>query len=138
MSQRYVIDSSHHRLLADWVGPLTAVELTAFLREIEADPEFHDGLDRVCDLRQASIDLPTGQLRDIAEIERVLAERGCYRKTAVVVADDLSYGMMRMITSMADLAEATYQIFHDFETALDWLRNSGGETAPSFEDGAVG
>ena len=104
------------------------------MREIEEDPEFRPGFDRICDLRRASIDLPINQLRGIGEIERALADRGCYRRTAVIVADDLSYGMMRMVTSLADLAETSYRIFDDPEAALAWLQVPGKEATPFFED----
>ncbi len=104
------------------------------MREIEEDLEFRPGFDRICDLRRASIDLPTNQLRGIAEIEMALAARECYRRTAVIVADNLSYGMMRMVTSLADLAETSYRIFDDPEAALAWLQVPGEEATPFLDD----
>ncbi len=128
------MDSTHGRLFLRWIGQVAAPQLAALMREIEEDPEFRPGFDRICDLRRANIALPTAQLRDIVTIERALADRGCYRRTAVIVADDLSYGMMRMVTSLADLAETSYRIFDDPEAALAWLQVPGEEATPSFED----
>lgn len=129
MPHRYDIDDAERCLRARWTGRLSAVELEASVGKIEADPAYRTGLNRMFDLREAQVDLPMFELRAIAAVESQLAERNCYRRTAIIVADDLSYGTMRVVASLADLAEASYQIFQNRDAALAWLGTTADEVA---------
>jgi hypothetical protein len=74
------------------------------------------------DLREASFDLGTAEVRDLAEVVKQLAPATEFR-SAFVVSGDLEFGLVRMFEVYRQTKGTLTRVFRDKQQALDWLTN---------------
>jgi hypothetical protein len=84
------------------------------------------------DATRAVVDLSAEDTRSIVDLLRRMASRGALGPTAVIVSDDLSYGMLRMLqTLLGDVAEVRPFRAGQESEARSWLATApirdGGE-----------
>ncbi len=84
------------------------------------------------DATRAVVDLSAEDTRSIVDLLRRMAGRGALGPTAVIVSDDLSYGMLRMLqTLLGDVAEVRPFRAGQESEARSWLATApirdGGE-----------
>ena len=74
------------------------------------------------DATRARADLSAKETRDLVELLRRLGRRGALGPTAVVVSDDLTYGMLRMLQALlGDVAEVRPFREGQEAEAREWL-----------------
>ena len=102
-------------------GNVTIVELKKVLHEAHTNQPANRLLH---DLRKADISHFTN--RDLQELGMYFdglihdAKRRRY-KSAIIVPDKLTYGLIRCAMAQSDIAENSTRIYYDIDFAIDWL-----------------
>jgi hypothetical protein len=114
----YTIDRARQRMLTVATPPVSYDEIVAHLEQ-----ERDDGglpLLEFIDATQAVVDLSAAEVRQLVELLRQLGQRNALGPTAVLVGDDLSYGIGRMVESLVeDVCDV--RPFRDLAEAEQWL-----------------
>ena len=76
------------------------------------------------DARELDLDLPSRELEEIADWHA--SPLGGGRTTAVVIRAGLGYGLVRMLSALADGRGVELAAFTDYEDALAWLHTRSG------------
>ncbi len=118
----YTIDLEHGCIFIKWSGIVKAHDIIAFNREIEQDPDYRSGLNRLADFRQAEVVAESDEMRAVVRevIERRDANEG-HRKAAILVSGDLQFGRSRMYITMADQTRPELRPFRRLDEAMAWL-----------------
>lgn len=103
-------------------GKVSLATIEALSRELQGHPDYVKGLNTYWDLRQADISHLDREFFEQVIARFVLKYGRPDRAVAYVVADDLSYGIMRMFEARARLSvEQNYKVFKDVDEAASWL-----------------
>lgn len=74
------------------------------------------------DERDARVELSADEIRRIAAHAAALSRtHGPRGRVAIVAATDVDYGVNRMVSAYADLADYTLEVFRTVNEALAWL-----------------
>ncbi len=95
------------------------------LEDVLADPAWHPGIPVLCDFRGLNIGkLAAGDIKHQVEIHRKYAgpTGRILSPVAVVVADALAFGLVRMWGICAEEQYANFDVFYRVEAAMEWLR----------------
>ena len=113
-------------------GALTRSTIHA-LDDVLRHPDFRPGMGIVWDVRGGAVeDLSSDDVRYIAEYgDSRIEERGRGR-AAIVVSEDLAYGLGRMLEGYAGERSMEREIFRDFDEAVRW---ASGASLENGEDG---
>jgi hypothetical protein len=125
MPMTYSVDRRQSLLLAVAEGSLTYVEFMRHLEQERVDQGFR--LRELIDATRAtSATVTPGEVRGVVERLRELSGQQTLGPTAVVVGDDVSYGVLRRL---AMLVEGVCRVrpFRDGDAAAEWL--SSGDAA---------
>jgi hypothetical protein len=112
-------DGGRDRLLIVADGVITANAIRDHLDRERADGAL--GSPELIDARGATPDVSTAEVRDLVGVLAGLARGGALGPTAVVVATDHAYGMLRMLEILAD-GVAEVRPFRDIGDAERWLQ----------------
>ncbi len=118
MAITYEIDKARRRLAAVATGAVPYPDVLAHLEMERLDDglPFHE----LIDATNATAELNTGPVRAIVDRRRVLGRAHALGPTAVIVGDDLSYGILRMLeTLVEDVCDI--RPFRDHAEAEAWL-----------------
>ena len=85
---------------------------------IEESDTFDTALE-MWDMRNPGLDLTTDEIRSLAEHAKLKTHRP--QKTALVVGDDLSYGLSRMYSAHRQQEGNETRVFADPDAARNWL-----------------
>jgi hypothetical protein len=107
-------------------GDLLPEELTSVLDEVYSEPEHDPDMNVLWDLREASVASFT--IKDVEALRDFVAPNwgtGGRSLAALVVSDDLQYGMSRMYEMLSESRTGgKIRVFRDMDEAVGWL--SGG------------
>lgn len=98
-------------------GTVTVEEFTAYRRDLASHPEFREGMHLLVDLSDARFEPSAAQVRR-------LANAGPFSegsKQAVVVADDLHFGLARMWSMRREGERGSLRPFRTVGEACAWL-----------------
>lgn len=113
--------SEHHLLITRWRGLVTDDTLLSGYAKIYADPLWAPGFSELADLRDGDLTgVTSGGLTKLAHGIASLLD-GVESKSAVLVSNDLGYGLARMYDVFAHESAETVQVFRDPEPAFAWL-----------------
>ncbi len=121
MAHTYLIDPKLRCIFVRYWDRVDAKELGQVRREIEADPDFGPGMNRVWDERDCTIDISHEDLARLAGIWAQSSANHGPRKLAYLVKDDLSWGFNRVFEAYRNNPELTYKLFRDYDEAKAWL-----------------
>ena len=111
-------DHQHRRVIATAEGRVTLDEIRSHLEEERQEPAL--GYSELFDVRDAIPDFPPADARILVAWLRWLGERTRLGPTAVVVNNDLAYGIARMVEMLVeDVAQV--RPFRDKLDAELWL-----------------
>jgi hypothetical protein len=111
----YQIDAHLARLTAIAKGTVTADDLTEHLHYRESNGVME--YDQLIDLRQAKMTIEVHETDELAHSVQFNSNLG---RTAIVVADLLSFGMARVYASLS-CPEYTANVFRSLDEATEWL-----------------
>jgi hypothetical protein len=99
-------------------GPIDLEAIRAHLVDERADGAL--GYRELIDARRATPALSAADVRRVVDLLRVEARALPLGPTAVVVTDDVAYGMLRMLGILVDDV-ASIRPFRDYREAVQWL-----------------
>jgi hypothetical protein len=99
------------------------------LAALVQEKQFHTNMDTIWDLRNADLSgMSSNNIREGVTMASQSAEwRGTHWKTAVIVGDDLSFGLARMSEMLANGAPYRMGIFRTLEQAEKWIKDGPDE-----------
>ena len=104
-------------------GTPTHIEIQEAIIELLKHPDHTDGMDEVWDFSKASV--KSFNEKELGILANFVKERlpRLAKRTALVVAKDLDYGIGRMWMSYAEMSDAIQerQLFRNIEEAVEWL-----------------
>jgi len=126
----YAIDRSRRRLVTSAQGDVTYSEIMAHL-----DMERDDGglpLSEFIDASPATINISAREVRLIVDRLHSLGRLSALGPTAILVGNEVSYGMMRMLEILVgDVTDI--RPFRDRDEAEDWLDAASKQRPPGQE-----
>ena len=119
MPIRYAVDHLRGRLLTHADGIVTFHDINAHLDLEQRDRD----LDRpeLIDARGAITDLTPEQIRRLVQRAVNMLRVVELGPTAIVTDDDVTFGMARMYSILAESAGVAAEAFRDLESATRWL-----------------
>ena len=119
MPARYEIDKERRLVITTATGVLVVADALAHQENLRKDPQFDPTFSQLMDLTQV-MEYKIG-LDDMLSLtqRRIFAPES---RRAIVVPDDLSYGLARMFEMLRENAgEFGIRIFRNRAEALDWV-----------------
>jgi len=126
----YALDPDVGLLRTVSTGDVGLAEVAAFVEQVQAESWFP--VPTWVDVRGASTDIPTGEVRAIAALLRDVSPRLARVPIAVVVGSRVAFGLVRMVGLLVDDV-LTIRPFHDDEAATAWLLRPQDSGMPFFE-----
>jgi len=120
----YEIDKASGLLLAKGVGQVTEADIAAFVNALLADPEYVHRKTCLVDFTDASFEVPSERIHELANRHRELLARATPVKIAVVAPEDLCFGLARMYAHYRSLLGVEIVAFRDEVSARAWLAGS--------------
>ena len=121
----YEIDAANRLVRVRLEGPVSPSQIEHFMMTIGDDPSYDVNFDGFVDLREFSGDV---ELDDIKRIAQLVRSRpgGAGARRAIIVKDDLQFGLMRMLEGFTFVAPVIYHAFRSEEAAVKWLAEKRG------------
>ncbi len=122
MSISYRIESDLGVVFTTATGVLTDDELLAHKLTLSRDPSFRPGMVELSDVRGVGrLEVTPEGVRRMVAVDAVGSDRPSNHKLAIVVAQDVVFGMARMYEMLSDPAGTSVRIFRGMDEAKDWL-----------------
>jgi len=142
MSIEYTLKDEGHFVHTEGQGVLTDEELRAYVESVNSDPRIQREGRELLDLRAVSqINVSAECIEQLAHFRKSPDQSPEEWKTAIVVSQDLMFGLSRMFQLSAEVADFPAQIgvFKDLCEAREWLGIDDTELGlPSQAPGASG
>jgi hypothetical protein len=122
MPHNVTFDESVGCYFVTWTETVGVTEIEAYYQELERQPWFGEDVNAFHDFRDAKLDLSEADIRRTVEYYgRAAAIAGPSRR-AVLVAGDLTFGVSRMFTTLAEHLPGDFRVCRDVEEAKTWVR----------------
>lgn len=123
MGIRYRVDQALGVAFVDADGELGDADLLAFAEQASADAAYYSGVNELVDFSGASLgDIKSETIRRVAELFSAAGELShSSSKVAIVVADDLGYGLTRMYQVFRGGSGDHPTVFRSVDEARVWL-----------------
>lgn len=124
-----IIDNARNLVSLTCSGKLVKGDIRAAFLEMLDDPAFRQGANILWDFSDAQAHPPTEEeIYDFATmVKGNQARRGSGYKVAMVVNNDLYYGLIRMYQAYSGDLPFELMIFHSMDEAANWLHGTTGE-----------
>lgn len=119
MSIEYRMDQTHKEIQAVASGTVTIEDVRAHLLKEQASDLL--ACREIIDAREAVVQLSPKDMREIVGLLGTLSRGSKLGATAIVVPNDVGYGMMRMLQMLVEDA-CIVEPFRDLTQAENWLR----------------
>jgi hypothetical protein len=130
MPVTYVIDPAKSLIHTKCIGDVNLQEIKDHFRELERDPNRPDRLNVLLDLSETTSVPNVLEVRvasnEVAKILRSVQFEAC----AIVVRNDLLFGMMRMFAAFASRYFTATQVFRATADAEVWLASQQSKPNP--------
>lgn len=111
-------------------GVVEPDEYDAAVRRVLAHPRFQPGMPLVFDLRAADLSrLSAEAFRGFAVTNQDFAGRRGRARSALLVADDLQFGLLRMYEVLGATQNLENRVFRDLADAIAWARGDAANAA---------
>ncbi|MDJ0924544.1 MAG: hypothetical protein QNJ77_08285 [Acidimicrobiia bacterium] len=119
----YTIDRDAHLVRITGEGLLTDEEMRDCVSALRADPMLEPDMNTLSDMRHIEVAFTSEGVSAMVDIMRSTSDQRESARGAIVVGDDLAYGMARVFGTKAELsgAEPRFRVFRDMEAARTWL-----------------
>ena len=118
MSGTYTIDLKRSLVRSRGWGVLTDRELLAHAHALTVDPHFAPNFHQLADLRDVTdVQITSATIKEMVRLNPFWA--GARR--ALVITNDVLFGMARMYQILKDESPDELQIFRNMDDALQWL-----------------
>ena len=120
----YRVDHALQRVITTASGPVTLAGMREHLADLRSEAAL--GYDELIDARAASTVLDAEDVHRLADVLEEMANQAILGLTAIVVSDDVSYGMTRMLDTLAQ-EYCVVRPFRDMAEAITWLDHPGSD-----------
>jgi hypothetical protein len=124
----YTIDKARKLVTSSGTGLLTVAEMMDHQDRLLKDPDFDPSYSQLIDFSNIA------EHNILPQDMRTMATRNVFSATsrrAIVVQDDLQYGLARMFEIYRDLAgETGIRVFRNMDEALSWIFATSPEEKP--------
>jgi hypothetical protein len=119
ISAVYKIEKERRLVLSSGFGILNKEDILGHLDRLSKDPDFHPKFSQLADFTQITkLDLGPEDIRQLAQ----MALFSPLSRRAMLVKDDLQYGLIRMFEIHRDLnGESGIRVFRNFDEAMTWI-----------------
>jgi hypothetical protein len=121
MPVQYVIDEDANVVTVTAVGSVTKEEDLDCFRTLFVDAAYRPGMGLLLDYRKRQSVATTDEVKQYVEAGATLRERFGDSRCAVVVSEDVAFGMARMHSMLAEENSIPTNAFRDIEAAMRWL-----------------
>jgi hypothetical protein len=129
MPLSYHIDEARGLLSLKGSGSITADDIDAYVEEVLEDPRQAYVTQELADFRDAEFSVTPDRVVKLAALDRKRLSRMKIVRRAIVVSNDLQYGLARMYGQFLAPSGQEVRPFHDIDEARRWL-----ETGEDGED----
>jgi hypothetical protein len=119
MPIRYSIDPVHHRLLTHADGVVTFHDINAHLDEEQRNRDLNRA--ELIDARGAIGEFDVDRVKRLVQRGANMLQSVELGPTALVISNDVLFGMARMYSILAEGAGVRAEVFRDPESAITWL-----------------
>lgn len=129
---RYRFQPEQNFIWVQGVGEMTDELVVTFFEFLLHHPDWRPGLNELVDFREASgRNLTPSAIRLVAHFSRKESE---FKRTAIVAAGQLSFGLLRMYMTYADESPEEIRVFEEMSEALAWLEKSESDVPESWTE----
>lgn len=121
MPVTYEIDTAHGLITTRCVGDVTLGQVIEHFRELERDPKCPSRLAVMLNLTECSSIPESNQLKPVSESIGALREKVQFDACAIIVSNEIMFGMSRMFLAFADEYFRVAQVFRNADKAKEWL-----------------
>ncbi len=121
MSLEFEIDVASHLVNVTGVRESSVGEIREAVEACVEDPQFDRGMQVLADFRDFRWIPSTRELKEVAEFISSIRGKRCPR-TALVVSNDLLYGVARIFSLLAKTKGYSTKPFKDLPAARAWLK----------------
>jgi len=109
-------------------GKLTTAAVTATIRALIGNPEFQPGMGIVWDLRKGTLfELTDDEIQGVVHYVANRVEARGRGPLAIVVSQDVDYGVGRLFAGYAERTGIERRVFRDLEEAIQWASRTAGK-----------
>jgi deoxyhypusine synthase len=134
MPVTHVVDHERREMNTTADGPITMDDIRKHLTKEHRDKGL--AYRELIEASRATAAFSASDVRTTVEILRAYGQKGVLGPTAIVVGNDLAYGMMRMLAIMLEDICAL-QPFRTRQEAEQWLANASASPSMSGSEGAA-
>jgi hypothetical protein len=127
----YKIDKERRLVLSSGSGALTIEDILGHQERLLNDPDFDSSFSQLSDFTQFTRIEVTGDQVRLAAKKNIFSP---HSRRAMVVKNDLQYGLARMFELHRDSAgEMGIRVFRNLDEALNWVlsKDTASEAAPA-------
>ena len=118
----YSIDVDEKLVYIVGSGRLTDEEMVDCVRDLRSDPMLQPDMNVLSDMRAIEMGFTPNGIRKMLDIMVSTEDRRSEAYAALVVTQDVTFGMGRMLQLRArDHVTPHFEVFRDLEKARDWL-----------------
>ena len=115
------IDEAAGTVTVTGEGDITHEEDLACFGAVLGNPAYRPGMGLLLDYRKRSSVATTDQVKEFVEAGAKLREALGDSRLAVVVSEEIAYGMSRMYSMLAESESVPTRSFRDIGEAMHWL-----------------
>ncbi|KAA0225874.1 MAG: hypothetical protein AKCLJLPJ_01533 [Fimbriimonadales bacterium] len=120
MAYEYRIDKAERLVYLTVTGEPEFRELLELQSKFRQDPDFDPSMREIADLRASTGHLNVDELRTLA----LNTPFGPGSKRAIVVAEPLQFGLVRMFEQMHAYEVENFRVFYDMDEAMVWIQST--------------
>lgn len=130
MSITFRVEPARELAVVAFEGDVSLDDIRSYRSSLAGDPAWRKEFRQLVDVRSAGLKaLSAEAVRSLADRAEELDPVLGFGKVAVVVSQDLHYGLARMYQAMSEGSAREVEVFRDPDSALSWLglpRRPGG------------
>ena len=134
MPVTHAVDDERRAMRATAVGPITMDDIRRHLTQEHRDKGL--AYRELIEASQATAAFSSSDVRATVEILRRYGQEGVLGPTAIVVGNDLAYGMIRMLAILLE-GICSLEPFRTLQEAEQWLADGSASPGPSVSEGAA-
>ncbi len=124
MPVSYTIDVQSSLVLTRASGTLTDDDVIQLKARLVRDPDFKPGMRELSDIRNIDhLDVTPAGVRAMVLQDKEDASQVASHKLALVLSEDVAYGMARMYQTLTESNMENVGVFRDIEEARAWLQS---------------
>jgi hypothetical protein len=127
MDFSYSIDTAKGLARVEVSGDVSVEQAAEVIATVSRDPRWQPGFSRLVDMRNARISFSKDGSRNLAAVNASEGRAAAIKpqhKVALVITDELSFGIASQYAAYSELQGVPTEVFRDIARAESWLAQS--------------